>query len=180
MTVRWALISLLTLLVSGPLPEAEAQSKSLSCEDNPPCAKLLEQGLTASQQLRFDDALRAYENAYRLSSDPNLLYNRARVLHKAGQFDAAVSYYQKFLDVPTAGTDEQRRKAEQYLEQTRTKAAIQPNSKNEPPRTPPLYQRWWLWTAVGVVAAGVAVGVGLGIASRQPDTTGACPLAIPK
>ena len=114
-----------------------------------------------------------------LGSDPNLLYNRARVLHKAGRFAEAVTNYQKFLDAHAGGTDDQHRKAEQYLEQARTNAAIQ-HTSNEQPRTPPLYKRWWLWTAVGVVVAGVAVGVGLGIAARQPDTTGAFTLDIPK
>ena len=35
---------------------------------------------------------------------------------------------------------------------------------------PPLHRRWWLWTAVGVAAAGLATGIGLGVASsQQPD-----------
>jgi hypothetical protein len=32
----------------------------------------------------------------------------------------------------------------------------------------PLYKRWWLWTAVGVVAAGVAVGIAVA-ATRDPE-----------
>jgi len=32
----------------------------------------------------------------------------------------------------------------------------------------PLYKRWWLWTIVGAVAAGTAVGVGVGLAERTP------------
>jgi hypothetical protein len=35
----------------------------------------------------------------------------------------------------------------------------------DPP--PPLYRRWWLWTAVSAVAAGVGVGVGVGL-THQP------------
>lgn len=31
-----------------------------------------------------------------------------------------------------------------------------------------LHKRWWLWTAVGVVAAGAAVGVGLGVYYGDP------------
>ncbi len=37
---------------------------------------------------------------------------------------------------------------------------------------PPLYKRWWLWTAIGTVAAGAALGIGLGVAGRDPDTSG--------
>lgn len=48
------------------------------------------------------------------------------------------------------------------LPQTLTMTA----AANEPKR--PIYRRWWLWTAVGgVVAAGVAVGLGVGL-SRDP------------
>lgn len=39
-------------------------------------------------------------------------------------------------------------------------------------RQPPLYKRWWFWTLIGVAAAGAATGIGLGIATREPDTTG--------
>ncbi len=27
----------------------------------------------------------------------------------------------------------------------------------------PVYKKWWLWTVVGVVAAGAAVGIGVGV-----------------
>ena len=41
-----------------------------------------------------------------------------------------------------------------------------PSVATAPARTP-VYKKWWLWTAVGVVAAGAAVGVGVGIASQK-------------
>lgn len=54
-----------------------------------------------------------------------------------------------------------------------------PPSETRPPPPPPLaasspptarsrkpiYRRWWLWTAVGVVAVGVGVGLGVGLSS---------------
>lgn len=36
----------------------------------------------------------------------------------------------------------------------------------------PVYKKWWFWTIIGVAAAGVATGIGLGVAAREPDTTG--------
>ncbi len=40
------------------------------------------------------------------------------------------------------------------------------------PRPTPLYKKWWLWRAVGgVVVAGVAVGLGLGLTARAPGTS---------
>jgi tetratricopeptide (TPR) repeat protein len=35
----------------------------------------------------------------------------------------------------------------------------------------PVYKKWWLWTVVGVAAAGVAVGVGLGVQSPLPPSS---------
>ena len=40
-----------------------------------------------------------------------------------------------------------------------------------PPARTPVYKKWWLWTAVGVVvAAGVGVGLGLGLSSHGTNT----------
>jgi Tetratricopeptide repeat len=35
----------------------------------------------------------------------------------------------------------------------------------------PVYKKWWLWTAVGVVAAGAAVGLGVGLTARSGSST---------
>ena len=38
----------------------------------------------------------------------------------------------------------------------------------------PVYKAWWLWTVVGLVVAGAAVGVALGVTKpieSSPDTT---------
>ncbi len=42
-----------------------------------------------------------------------------------------------------------------------------------PAETTPGYKKWWLWTAVGVVAVGVGVGlgVGLGVKPKNPTPT---------
>jgi tetratricopeptide (TPR) repeat protein len=53
-----------------------------------------------------------------------------------------------------------------------------------PSRTP-LYKRWWLWTAVGVVVAGGAIGLGVGLShhaqgfSAPLGTVGPAALAVP-
>ncbi len=39
------------------------------------------------------------------------------------------------------------------------------HSERVPPRRRRIYQKWWLWTGVGVVAAGIAVGLGVGLTS---------------
>jgi len=50
-----------------------------------------------------------------------------------------------------------------------------------PPRRPrerPLVQRWWLWTIVGAVVVGAAVGVGVGVGARRPAETVNAPITL--
>lgn len=44
-------------------------------------------------------------------------------------------------------------------------------ARTRPVRHTPLYRRWWLWTAVGVVATGAAVGLGVGLTARPFSST---------
>ena len=39
-----------------------------------------------------------------------------------------------------------------------------------PARTP-LYKKWWLWTAVGALLVGAAVGTGVGVAASRPSSS---------
>jgi hypothetical protein len=41
---------------------------------------------------------------------------------------------------------------------------------------PPLYKQWWLWTIVGIVATGTALGVGLGVSTTPPPPMASTPL----
>ncbi len=40
-----------------------------------------------------------------------------------------------------------------------------------PPRHVPAYKRWWVWTAVGVVVAGAATGLALGLTQGSHEQT---------
>lgn len=44
--------------------------------------------------------------------------------------------------------------------------------RSGPAEKTPVYKKWWLWTVVGVAAAGVAVGVGVGLTAQSgpPNT----------
>lgn len=37
-------------------------------------------------------------------------------------------------------------------------------------KSTPLYKKWWLWTIVGVVAVGAAVGIGVGVTASQQSS----------
>lgn len=47
----------------------------------------------------------------------------------------------------------------------------QPRLTATEPQSRRLYQRWWLWTGLGVLTAGV-IGLGFALASVEPDTHG--------
>ncbi|MDB4968558.1 MAG: hypothetical protein JWN44_4247 [Myxococcales bacterium] len=54
-----------------------------------------------------------------------------------------------------------------------TSPAVATLATEKPSDKPPVYKRWWLWTAVGaVVVVGVGVGLGVGLSSKPsaPDT----------
>ena len=63
-------------------------------------------------------------------------------------------------------------------EQQRKQSILTPSSPKESPPVStmpptPMYKKWWLWTVVGVVAAGAtATAIGLSVATRTPDTSG--------
>jgi len=44
-------------------------------------------------------------------------------------------------------------------------------AEHAPPPEKPVYKKWWLWTVVGVVAAGAAVGIAVGV-TQSDRTTG--------
>jgi tetratricopeptide (TPR) repeat protein len=50
-----------------------------------------------------------------------------------------------------------------------TTPALTASAPAEPPHKQPVYKAWWLWTAVGAVAAGVAIGVGVGVGAHSND-----------
>lgn len=197
-----ASFSLFLTLCLGLPAMTHAAAPRLYCTDDPECDRLANEAREASKAGRFDDAQRSYEQAYQRRADPQLLFNLARVLHKAGRPAIAVIYYQKFIDSREVGADE-RRKAQEYVKQAQSEAsgnapanpatttpATTPNTTASttttaaPNLTPttssdsssssetPLYKKWWLWTAVGAGAGIIIIGLAAGLAPRRPDLTG--------
>jgi tetratricopeptide (TPR) repeat protein len=86
-----ALAVLLTLLAPSP---AHSQPRP-----TPPQAReLVREGNSAYRIGRFEDALAAYERAYKLFPDPRLLYNLAQCHTQLRHYDRAIFLYQSFLD----------------------------------------------------------------------------------
>lgn len=170
-------------MVSQDQPPAPATAGSM-CEYDEVCDQLTRQAYEDSKRGRLEAAQQGYLNAYRRRPDTRLLYNRARMLHRAQRFPEARAIFQQYLDVGAEGNEAFRQQVQKEIEgidrelsaQAARQAALAisaAQAKAPPaPEPRPLYRRWWFWTAIGTATAGLAVGIGLGVASRRPDVTG--------
>jgi tetratricopeptide (TPR) repeat protein len=133
---------------------------------------------------KYLEAAREYEAAYQFKEDPSLLFNIGQSYRLAGEKDAALRAYKSFLRrSPEAGNraavqsriDELQKAIdqEQKAKEGPPDGTARPMTMQDPvvsppaPRAPekvPVYKKWWLWTIVGgVVVAGAAVGLGVGL-----------------
>jgi tetratricopeptide (TPR) repeat protein len=147
----------------------------------------------------YEQALADFKEAYRIKDDPVLLYNIAQCHRLLKHNEEALRAYKSFLhrapDSPVRPEVEQRIAAlEQAIEAEKKASTMPPDRVLEKPPAPeptpppvvattpavtasapppkePVYKKWWLWTAVGAVAA-VGVGVGLGVGLSSHGTTG--------
>jgi tetratricopeptide (TPR) repeat protein len=133
-------------------------------------------------QARYEEAAAEFQKSYELSRYPAILHKIALSYDQLGNLDKAIEYYQKYLD---ADPKSERRagieaRIAKLKEQRQPPAVTAPAAATAAPqatavtaapapRKTPVYKKWWLWTIVGVAAAGLAVGLGVGLA---PSTNG--------
>jgi tetratricopeptide (TPR) repeat protein len=125
----------------------------------------------------YDAAIADFQAGYALKPMPRFLYNIAQTANKAGKFELAVEYYQRYVAeelVRTAGELEQAR---HQLDELRRKPPPQPPvaavwrappavAIAAPPPRKPVWKRGWFWGALAGVAAGAAVAIGVGVGAR--------------
>jgi tetratricopeptide (TPR) repeat protein len=146
-----------------------------------------ERGTALFDLRRYREAAAEYEAAFELKNEPALLFNIAQAYRAAGDYEAALRSYRAYLrrtgDPPNrAEVERYIGKLEEQREAQRAAArlgASAPAPQPAPPAGPlalkpsapatraspttPVYKKWWLWTAVGVVVAGAATGVALAV-----------------
>jgi|SRR5581483_771977 len=125
---------------------------------------------------RFGDALAEFEASYALSGYPAIVHKIAMCHDQLGHVDQAIESYQRYLALEPA-TERRAGIEERIATLERTRAAPPPTVEEpkpkpvppviaaavERPKPRPVYKKWWLWTIVGVAAAGAALGIGLGV-----------------
>ena len=134
--------------------------------------RLLERGST-------QEAIAEFRRAYELRADPRFLYDIAGGYRQLGLRDQARFFYERYLAAAPDAPD--REEVEAAL------AALGPAPPPAPaprpslahdvvivtvpvaaaPESPPLWRRWWVWTAFGAVVAAGVISV---LLTRQNDT----------
>lgn len=114
---------------------------------------------------RWADALSEFSQSYQLSKYPALVYKMALCQDQLGKLAEAQALYEKYLaeDPQTPRRPGIKERIGKIKEQLAIRPAVVVVPVVEPPRRTPVYKKWWLWTIVGVVVAGGAVGVAVGV-----------------
>ncbi|HEX9100985.1 MAG TPA: tetratricopeptide repeat protein [Polyangia bacterium] len=141
-------------------------------------------GQSYYDQASYADALREFNEAYRISKRPALLYNVARCHEALEEYADAVKLLQRYLDEDPQTTDraavEARIAALKEREAARDQAqAAAPAEAQKPPSTaqpppatasapvaPAPRKRLYTWIVGGVGVAALAAALGTGVASQ--------------
>jgi tetratricopeptide (TPR) repeat protein len=115
-SARCSALLLGLLVLSARSGAAAPGTEETDCPVNPTCLSLLQEAREQSSRGNLDEAARLYKAAYEVRADPGLLFNIARMMHKQGQTQEAIAYYEQFLN-STNEDAEQKRKARDYLSQ---------------------------------------------------------------
>ncbi len=186
----WGALGVAWVIVCGAPSLVLAAPTAVSCDDDAACRPVVSKAREFSKAGQLDDALLSYQAAYRLTPDPRILFNIARIQHKQNKLNDALESYQKFID--TKFEDESlRSKAQEYMTQIQAARAAEPapaaidplaqSGKSDAEAaagSKPVYKKAWFWVLIGgLAAAGIAGGVAGGvIASQQPPSA---PEAVP-
>ena len=182
------------LLVAVLVCAAAAPAHAISEDDERAKAHFLA-GQSYYDQASYTDALREFNEAYRISKRPALLYNVARCYEALDQYDEAVKMLQRYLDEDPETTD--RAAVETRIANLRGRRV--PPSRGEPdvgrpppPRAPPVVQpqppsapppppaphrkrvATWVVGGVGVGLLAAALGTGVAAQVDYNDLSGAC------
>lgn len=124
--------------------EAVAHLSRLRADDE---VRRAEEHTRASEHAQ---AMAAWQAAYRHDSRPLYTFRIAESAQKAGVYAEAVASYQRFL--------RDTQPTEYIAERAHATTNIPRMQREERERRVPIHKRWWLWTALGGVAALAVIG----------------------
>jgi hypothetical protein len=95
-TLSAALLAIASAASLGVTLAAPAPALAQSASDKDRAAELKKKGDAAMVSLRYEEAIDAYKQAYDITGDPALLYNRGRALQGLGQYPEALEQLESF------------------------------------------------------------------------------------
>ncbi len=165
--VRAALLGSVALGGLGSEREARAEAPG---RDSARAVQLNEAGSELYVAGNYVGALQAFERAYALSSEPNLLFNIAGCYQRLGQSTRAIEYYRWFLNAPQADS-EGRRRAIQALGELERPAPQEPRPADADAKAS-AHPGWPLATlGAGILFAGLGAGLYLDGAHDHTEVT---------
>ncbi len=163
--MRLAIVGLCALLAASTAVAQSAQERALA-------HKHFEAGELHFQRGDYETAAREFEEAWKVSGLPDLLYNMGRCHEALRRWDRALAAYRRYLDVKPGASDRPDVEARIALIETAVAApATSPPAtadaraeRQERAWRPPV---WSPWVALGVAV--VAAGAGAYFALRTLD-----------
>jgi tetratricopeptide (TPR) repeat protein len=153
---------------------------------------------------QYKEALEAFKRAYWNYEDPAFLFNLGQCHRQLGHDAEALGAYRSYLrklpdaanrqgvtrmiDALEAKIEKKHQEDEAAAAAARARAdsiATTPtvplvvSAAPPPPPGKPLYRRWWVWTIAGVVVAGAATGIAVGVTQSRTTEPTLNAVAIP-
>src|SRR4051812_15084842 len=177
--VGWLSGSVFALALLATAPQALAAPKNVDAREM--------QAREAFGAARYQDALDLYVKLNAEKPHPNYLRNIGRCYQNLGDPDKAIGSFREYLRKAKSLNADERAEIETYIhemEELKRQKSLPPPPPpepvhvvpavvtppppsnqivtNVPPATepsPPVYKRWWFWTAIGVAVVAGTVGV---------------------
>lgn len=164
------------VIAAGALCASSSAWSSEAVEDATEGATLYERG-------DYQHALEAYQRAYLHDfENPRHLRRIGDCYRALGNAGEAVRFYKLYVHELPAAPDRDVVSAEiDLLSHPRAPPPrLSLAARSPAPARQPLYEKWWLWTAVAGGVAAIALGVGLGVGlSSSPGGGGFSPTLPP-
>lgn len=182
----WALVALLALLFavldsSASAADNPAKSTTATTSDSATtvASTHYETGLALYGLGHFEDAVSEFRKAYEVQARPEFLLHIGRSFEQLGQSEKAVYFFKRYLSTAPPDAAE-REEAKEFVRKFEVEHPAPPSEMTTSPTAvpvsvdqidqfykEPLWHKWWVWTAVGVVVF-ATVGVGV-LLVRGPD-----------
>lgn len=164
---------------------ADTTTASESAADDARARELYENGSILYEEGRYEDAIAAWEEAYRLSGRPLLLFNTANALERLGRYDEAMTLLQRYRAYAPAEEreilDRRIRNLETRIDDQKERSAAAPVVATAPPPAPavaperhPVRVAPLILGGIGVVGLGFGTGFGVSALGARSDAAANC------